>query len=292
MIETKLLHSFLAIAREQSFTKAALALNISQPALSKQLMELERQLGKQLFYRSSKSLTLTKEGIYLQSRAAEILSLLQQTESTFHAGEKLEGGEIRIGCSEGFLPSYAADCFRRLHERYPNVRLHVHNESHHVLMEHMEKGLLDMAFLYAPTIHTGYNHYPMPEEQAWGLLMPKTDPMAEKEFVTEETLKQVPLIYSDRIFHSVHHPNNFSLATEELNIVAVFTFFEEAARMAAMGLGYAFILEGTYDADRCPGLVFRPLRPKIAIRNYLITKKGQVPTPAAARFLSDLLESI
>ena len=150
MIETRLLHYFLAVAREQNITKAAQELFISQSTLSRQMMDLENQLGKQLFIRGKRKVTLTEDGIFLRNRAHEIMKLLENTETALHTDTETLNGDIFIGCGETVAMDTIAGMMAEFHEQYPEVKLHTYSGDADAIMDRIDKGLSDMGLLLGP----------------------------------------------------------------------------------------------------------------------------------------------
>ena len=158
MIETRLLQYFLTVAQELNITKAAEALFITQPTLSKQMMELEQQLGKQLFIRGKRKLTLTEEGEYLRDRAREILELLDNTEAAFHTDEQKLRGHITIGCGETIAMDKIAKILAEFHKLHPDVQFHTHSGDADMILERLDKGLVDMGLLLGPIRQEKYDY--------------------------------------------------------------------------------------------------------------------------------------
>ncbi len=176
MIETRLLHYFLAIAREQSITRAAETLHVTQPTLSKQMMDLERQLGTQLLVRGKKKVTLTDEGTYLRNRAQEMIDLMEQTEAAFRDEEETLGGEVYLGCGETRVMTFVVDVFARLREEHPGMRLHLYSGDADTVMERLDKGLLDFGLLLGPLHQEKYDYLDLGMHDTYGLLMPRDCP--------------------------------------------------------------------------------------------------------------------
>ncbi len=174
MIEIRLLSYFLAIAREQSITKAADALHITQPTLSKQMMELEAQLGKQLLIRGKKKITLTEEGAYLRSKAQEMINLMEKTESAFHTDEELISGDIYMGCGETPAMEFITGIFKGIQNDYPHVHFHIFSGDAEAVMERLDKGLLDLGLLLGPMQHEKYDYLNLARSDSYGLLMRET----------------------------------------------------------------------------------------------------------------------
>ena len=158
MIETRLLYYYLSVAREQSITHAAEALHITQPTLSKQMMELESQLGKQLFIRGKKKIILTDEGVFLRNRAQELMSLMDKMESAFQTETELVAGDIHLGSGETPFMKDIADVFKQMHDEYSKVHLHIHSGDVETLLDRLDKGLLDACLLFAPPRQEKYEY--------------------------------------------------------------------------------------------------------------------------------------
>lgn len=285
MIETRLLYYFLAIAREQSVTKAAESLHISQSTLSKQMQDFERQIGKQLFIRGNRQITLTENGAYLRSRAQEIMNLIDKTESGFHAGDSLVEGDLYFGCGETPAMDFITRIFQNLQSNYPGLKFHVYSGNADDVVERLEKGLLDMGLLLGPAQYEKYDYLPLKHTDAFGLLMPGDCPLAEKEVVDQEDLKDVSLILpaqSGTVVPDIH----------SLNVVATYNLIYNATFMVEHGMGCALCLENLLDLVPGRSLVFRPIDPPLRVEAYIVTKKYQTFSAAAKLFLERLKEEL
>lgn len=202
MIETRLLQYFLAVAQEQSITKAAEYLHITQPTLSKQMMDLEEALGKQLLVRGRKKVTLTEEGAFLRNRAQEIISLMDKTESAFRENEQSITGDVYIGCGEYRSTVSIMQLIRSIQEEYPDICFHFFSSNADAIIERLDKGLLDMGFLLEPEISPRYDCKKLPLHEAWGILMRKDAPLAARESLSFSELADFPLIMPNQTFNS------------------------------------------------------------------------------------------
>lgn len=187
-MELRLLRYFLAVAREENITRAAESLHITQPSLSKQLMELEQELGKQLFIRGKRKITLTEEGVLLRKRADEILMLCEKTRREIAQDSDLIGGVISIGGAQSTVVAQATSLIA---DRYPGVKFQFFNGDAETLMERLDHGTLDFSILIEPVDLVKYEHLPLNETDEWGLLMPKN----------QESTSSFPA--SDRSLHSI-----------------------------------------------------------------------------------------
>ena len=292
MIETRLLQYFLAVAEEQSITKAAEYLHISQPTLSKQMMDLEESLGKQLLIRGRKKVTLTEEGTYLRGRAQEIISLMNKTESAFRENEQSITGDVYIGCGEHRSTFSIMKIIRTIQEEYPDIRFHFFSSNADAIIERLDKGLLDMGFLLEPEITPRYDYQKLQLRETWGILMRKDSPLAVKKEISFSDLTDLPLIMPSQTSNRNHLTTFFTDAMAEPHIVSTYNLIYNAGLMVEAGMGYALCIDELINTTGNHPLMFRPLFPPIQSDVYLFTKKYQFFSKAAKLFLSRLEKSI
>ena len=292
MIETRLLQYFLAVAEEQSITKAAEYLHISQPTLSKQMMDLEKSLGKQLLIRGRKKVTLTEEGTYLRSRAQEIISLMDKTESAFRENEQSITGDVYIGCGEHRSTFSIMQIIRTIQEEYPDIRFHFFSSNADAITERLDNGLLDMGFLLEPEISPRYDYQKLKLRETWGILMRKDSPLASKEEITFSELAGLPLIMPSQTSNRNHLTTFFADEMIEPHIVSTYNLIYNAGLMVEAGMGYALCIDELINTTGNHPLAFRPLSPHLQSDVYLFTKKYQVFSKAAKLFLSRLEKNI
>ncbi|MBC5582299.1 LysR family transcriptional regulator [Anaerofilum sp. BX8] len=286
-MELRVLRYFLEIAREGSITRAAERLHVSQPTLSKQLKDLEAELGKKLFVRSNYSVKLTDEGMLLRKRAEDILEMADKTADEFKALGEIAGGDIRIGCAESDGVKYLARCVKSLQEQYPRIRLHLYSGNTEDVSERLDKGLLDFAVLAQEVDLSKYNYLEVPYSDRWGLVMRKDSPLAKKEAVQMEDLLNLPLICS-RQGITEDFPKWFGEKVDRLNIVGTFNLAYNAGVLVREGMGYALSFDKLINTGPDSELCFRPLMPALETKLYLVWKKYQVFTGIAEVFLKRL----
>ncbi len=292
MIETRLLQYFLAVAEEQSITKAAEYLHISQPTLSKQMMDLEESLGKQLLIRGRKKVTLTEEGTFLRGRAQEIISLMDKTESAFRENEQSISGDVYIGCGEYRSTFSIMQIIRSIQEEYPDIRFHFFSGNADAIIERLDKGLLDMGFLLEPEITPRYDYRKLPLREAWGILMRKDSPLADKENFSFSDLADLPLIMPSQTSNNHRLAVFFADTMTDPHIVSTSNLIYNAGLMVEAGIGYALCIDELINTAGSHPLTFRPLSPELYSNVYLFTKKYQVFSKAAKLFLSRLEDNI
>lgn len=290
MIETRMLQYFLAVAEEQSITRAAEYLHISQPSLSKQMMDLEESLGKQLLIRGRKRITLTEEGVYLRSRAQEIIALVEKTEASFRESEKAISGDVYIGCGEHRSTYPIMELIRSIQDEYPDVHFHFFSGNADAITERLDKGLLDMGLLLEPEIDPKYDYHQLSFLETWGVLMRKDSPLAGMETIPFEKLSDLPLIMPSQTSNSHQITTFFSDVLPTPHIVATYNLIYNAGLMVEAGMGYALGIDELINTEGNHPLTFVPLTPTLQSNVYLFTKKYQVFSKATKLFLDRLCE--
>lgn len=294
-MELRVLRYFLAIAREGSITNAANFLHVTAPTLSRQIKELEGELGQKLFVRKSHSMHLTAEGMILRKRAEEIISMVDKTEAEFTSMENTVGGDIYIGSGETDAIKLIAKVAKDLRDAYPFVRYNIHSGNAQDVTERLDKGLLDFGLLIQPADLSKYDYINIPAEDVWGVVMRKDSPLAEKEFICKEDLLDVPLICSRQVTQASGTQNQFTEwfgeDIDKMDIVTTFNLVYNAAIMVDAGIGYAITIDKLVNTSADSNLCFRPLKPQLKSGLNLVWKKYQVFSSAAEVFLNMLKKS-
>ena len=291
MIETRLLQYFLAVAEEQSITRAAEFLHISQPTLSKQMMDLEAALNKQLLIRGKKRVTLTEEGEYLRGRAQEIIDLMDKTESAFRESDITISGDISIGCGE-FRSTYPLiQSIQQIQAEYPNIHVHFLSGNADLIIERLDKGLVDFGILLEPAMSERYEYFKLPLQERWGVMLRRNCPLAKKETIRMEELSDAPLIIPNQSFNSRKAASDFAIISDTIEPVATYNLLYNAGLMALAGMGNVLCIDLYGNASEDSPLVFKPFEPAIYSDIYLVYKKYQVFSKAA-KLLLERLKSI
>jgi len=288
-MELRVLRYFLEVAREGNVTRAAERLHISQPTLSKQLKDLEGELGKKLFVRGSHDVKLTDEGMLLRKRAEDILSMADKTVDEFRSLGEFTGGDVWVGCAESDGIKHLARCYMALLERYPGLRLHLQSGNSADVTERLDRGLLDFAIIVHEVDLSKYNYLELPATDRYGVLMRKDSPLAGKEAVGVDDLMDLPLICS-RQGITEDYPKVFQEKMDSLRIVATFNLAYNASVLVREGVGYALSFDKLADTSAESELTFRPLTPPLETKMYMIWKKYQVFSPAAEVLLKEVME--
>lgn len=293
-MEIRVLRYFLAVARERNITGAANYLHLTQPTLSRQIHDLEKELGQQLLIRKSHRVELTPEGVLLRKRAEEIIAMVDKTEAEFASMEDTVSGDIYIGSGETQAIRQIAELIKDLGEACPNIHYHLHSGNAEDVTERLDKGLLDFGILIQPADLTKYDYLDLPARDRWGVIMRKDSPLAEKEAIEKNELLEIPLLCSRQVVGSRHSENKFAewfgTDYEKLNIVATYNLMYNAAILVEAGVGYALTLDKLANTSEDSVLCFRPLRPELESGLNVVWKKYQVFSPAAELFLRTLKE--
>ena len=293
-MELRVLRYFLAIAREGSITNAAAFLHVTQPTLSRQIKDLESELGKRLFIRGSHSMTITAEGMLLRKRAEEIISMVDKTESELSSMEGVVGGDIYIGGGETRAVRLVAEVAGELREDYPGIRYHLFSGNSEDVTERLDKGLLDFGILIEPADISKYDYIGIPAKDTWGVIMRKDSPLAQKKAVAREDLIGVPILLSRQAILAERGDNAFvgwfGEDFNRLDIVTTFNLVYNAAIMVDAGLGYAVSIDNIANTSKDSSLCFRPLEPRLESGLNIVWKKYQVFSPPAELFLERLRE--
>lgn len=286
-MEIRVLRYFLAVAREQNMTRAAQHLHVTQPTLSKQLKQLEDEVGKKLFIRSNYNLRLTQEGILLRKRAEDIINMVDKTMDEFQSLDDITGGDIYIGAAESKSFCYFATIAKQLQLKYPDVRFHLYSGNTEIIAERLDRGLLDFAIIVQEVDLSKYNYIKVPASDRWGVIMRKDDKLANKDFITVNDLMDIPLIVS-RQGLTEDFPKIFKEKVDDLHIVATFDLIYNASIMVKKKFGYALSFDHLIDTSNESELCFRPLYPKLQSNMYIIWKKYQIFSPISQKLLEEM----
>lgn len=286
-MELRVLRYFLETAREGNMTRAAARLFVSQPTMSKQLKELERELGAKLFTRSNYSIRLTEAGVLLRERAEDIISLVDKTEAEFKSLEEVTGGDIYVGAPESEGMRAFAEAVRDLQSVYPKLRCNIYSGNRTDVCERLDKGLLDLAIVMGYVDLSKYNYLGLPMKDTWGILMRKDDPLAAKESFTAADMAGMPLICS-RQWLEQEAAQWLPTSAGELNVTATYNLVFNGAVMVKAGIGYAVVLDKLVDTGSDAELTFRPLEGVGQTDLHVIWRKQQAFTPAAELLVREL----
>lgn len=290
-MDIRVLQYFLTVAREETISGAAEVLHMTQPPLSRQLKELEEELGKQLFIRG-KRVKLTKDGMLLRKRAEEIVSLMEKTKAEVSASGEAVNGDVYIGGGETEGMRLIAQTVSAVQETHPGIHFHFFSGDGYDVTERLDRGLIDFGTIIEPIDVSKYDSLRLPRPDVWGLLMKTDAPLAGKDTIRPEDLRDLPLISSRQLAGENGLSGWLGYNYDKLRIVATGNLVNTLCLLAEEGVGYVFTLDGLVDFSRHSRLCFRPLEPRIESWMYLIWKKYQVFSAASELFLAQLKETL
>ena len=285
-MEFRVLKYFLTVAREENITKASDVLHITQPTLSRQLAQLEEDLGVSLFERGTRKITLTDEGILLRRRAEEIINLVDKTEAELLEEDKNLAGNICFGCGELSAMQILIDIMAGFHQEHPLVTYDLFTGTADVVKERMEKGLIDIGLMMEPLDMSHFEFIRLKSLEKWGLIMRSDDPLASKAGLTAADLAAKPLIYTRRFREDADLRAWFGSYYDNLNIFMTSNLPTNAAMMVYNGLGYAVTIEGVKYLWDSSKVVFRPFEPVVGEQTALFWRRQLPLSPTVDSFIS------
>lgn len=292
-MELRVLQYFLAVAREQSISRAAESLHLSQPTLSTQLKHLEEELGKTLMIRGTKGsrkIVLTEEGMILRKRAEEILDLVRKTENEITLSDDSVVGDVYIGAGETDMIRLVARTAQAMNEEYPDIHYHISSGNTAFVMEQLDKGLIDFGILYDSVDLSKYDSVKIPESDVWGVLMRRDAPLASKEVIAPEDLWDKPLILSQQENQKSELAVWMRHDLSKLNVVATYNLIFNGSLFVDEGMGYAVCFDKLINVSGDSTLCFRPLSPELKAAPYLVWKKYQIFSKASEKFMEYFLK--
>lgn len=291
-MEIRVLKYFLAVSREGSITAAANSLHLTQPTLTRQLQDLEKELGQKLFVRGKYKISLTPEGMILRKRAQEIVEMVEKTEAEFRSISEIIAGDIYIGCGETDSMKYIAAVMKEIQQEYPDIKFHIFSGNAEDVIEKLDRGLLDFGILIQPIDLSKYDNITLPDKDVWGVILRKDNPLAQKKTIILKDLVNEPLIASRQMSPKYSKDSGFldwfKDEFDRLNIAATYNLVYNATIMVKAGIGSAITLDKLANTSKESEICFRPLSPKLESGLDLVWKKYQVFSPAAKLFLTKL----
>lgn len=287
-MELRVLRYFLTLAREESISRAADALYITQPTLSRQLAELEEELGVRLFERGKRKITLTEEGVLLRRRAEEMTELADKTERELRKSSEQFAGVVSIGAAETVAAELLVRAVDSLRKKYPEVTFQLDAGIADHVKERIDAGLLDLGLLIEPGDIAKYDFLRLGIDDRCGILMNASASLAEKEYVTVEDLDGLPVVGPAREGVRQFYRNALGEKFDKLNMIATFNLVNNAAWFARLNVGYVFTIEGTLRHFGTPDLCFRPFYPELRQSTFFVWKKYQPLSRAVQAFIDEV----
>ncbi|MCR5260116.1 MAG: LysR family transcriptional regulator [Desulfovibrio sp.] len=293
-MELRSLRYFLAVAREGSITRAAHALHLTQPTLSRQMQELEEELGAKLLVRRSHSVELTPEGMRLRQRAGEVQALVEQTRAEFRQQGSAVEGDVYIGGGETRVMRLLAGIVREVRDEHPGIRIHLYSGNAEDVTWRLDKGLLDFGVLIQPASLDKYEHLPLPDRDVWVAVVPCGHALAELPCATRQDLLPWPLILSRQAIADTGPDNEFVGWFGEdwgsISVAATFNLVYNAALLVRAGAGVMVTIDGLVGGSGQSGLASVPLEPRLETALDIVWRRGRIFSPAAALVLAAFQE--
>ncbi|HDR6286762.1 MULTISPECIES: LysR family transcriptional regulator [Bacillus cereus group] len=287
-MDIRVLRYFIAVATQENISAAANALHLSQPTLSRQLNNLEEELGTTLFVRGNRKITLTDEGMFLLDRAKEIVDLIEKTEANFNQKSEIISGEIHIGAGETEAMQFIAQTIKKVVVHHPNIKFHLYSGNADDITTKLDSGLLDFGIVIEPANKQKYDYLKLPATDVWGVLMRKDSPLAEKAYIHPTDLLNKPLIISRQTAVSNELSGWLGEEIENLNVIGTYNLLYNASLLVKENIGYALCIDKLMNTSEESTLCFRPLSPKLEAGLNILWKKHQTFSSATKIFLTYL----
>lgn len=290
-MELRVLNYFLATAQELNMTRAAEKLLVSQPALSRQIADLEDELGVKLFIRKPRQLTLTPAGQYLQEQAKEILTLSEKTKRNLHS-TAIISGDLTIAAGESIAMQRIVNVMSNIIQDYPTVKIHILSGDYQFAEKCLNTGTVDFAVIIGNLPLNSYASMQLPEKDTWGILAAPDDPLAKKEYITPRDIVNRPIINSQQAEVYGIFDNWFGNYKEQVNIIGTYNLSYNGTLLVKNHAAIMLTLDKLANTSVESGLVFIPLKPAIYQPLNIIWKKETTLSPVAQLFLARLKASI
>lgn len=292
VLELRVLRYFLTVVNEGNITKAAEILHVTQPTLSRQLKELEQEIGTLLLIRGKRAVRLTDAGFLFKQQAETVIELADRLEHTFSDEKDLLCGTIRVGATEAMGSRRLAAYMRKFQEKYPFVRFDLYNGMADNVKEMIENGVLDLGFVLEPIDISKFEYVRLPQKEVWGVLMRKDHVLAEKKIITVDDIRQYDLIMPKREKALSHVLNWMKCQERELKIRAYYNLLSNTAFLVEEGMGIAVCLEGALSVNVSPDICFRRVSPEHTTTGVILWKRNHLLFQAASLFIRMMQEQI
>lgn len=288
-MDIRVLRYFLAVASEGNITKAAEKLHITQPTLSRQMMDLEEEMGTSLFIRGKKQIILTDNGILLQQRAKEIVGLLDKTKRDIANEDDLVGGVVSIGCVETIASQILPNVLKQFSAEHPMVKYELYSADGDDIREKIDRGDIDMGILIEPIEAAKYDYIRLPYYDQWGVIMKDTNPLASKETFSVEDVLNIPLIVPRRTIVREEIAKWLDISDEDkLHIIASHNLLTNSLLLVQEDIGLVICVKGAFAIRKLKGLHFVPFSPERITGHVLAWKKNARFNSATSLFIQFL----
>lgn len=284
-MEIRVLRYFLAVVREESITKAAEVLHVTQPTLSRQIAQMEEEMGIKLFDRGTRKIVLTNEGLLLRRRAEEILELVDKTERELTEQDETVEGIVSIGCGDLAAAQLVPELTRSFHERYPGVTFDLYTATAEHVKDRMDRGLTDVGLLLEPINMEKYDYIRLKKKEQWIVVMHPDAPLARLDRITPEDLKGVPLILPRRLPVRSELARWFGKDFDKLDVLFTSNLPSNSSILSHHKLAYSIVIKGSISFWDPEKMTYRPLSPDLTATSVIAWKHQQPFALAAEKFI-------
>ena len=281
-MDIRVLKYFLMVAREENITRAAQILHITQPTLSRQLIQLEDELGVKLLYRSNHNVSLTDEGILFRRRAQDIVDIADKAKGELQQTDEI-GGEIAIGCGEFQSMEELSELMVLFQQKYPQVKYTLRSGNNQDIKIWLEQGKIDLGLLIEPVEISKYDFIRMKTKEQWGVLVHEQSPFAQYSAIKPGDLVGTPLItVNDEAIHG-ELANWSGEYAKLMSPVVHYNLLYNGAALLNDGQWAAVCIKLNCHYEK---LSFIPFEPAIELSTVLAWRERQPNAKATQRFIT------
>lgn len=289
-MELRVLRYFQAVVAELNISRAAARLHVSQPTISRQLKDLEDELGVTLFERNGRHIQLTSSGEYFATQANQIIALADKTLANINTAKQISG-TVELGSAEARSFLTIAQSIKKLQHHYPKIKTNVISSNANQIRTNLKSGNFDFGIVMEPTDKHDLNFIQLPGESRWGLLVPRNSPLADHDHITLADLEGQNIITSAQHGTINQLQEWYGESTPKFKIVATYNLLYNASLLVSAGVGYALGVDGIINTNQTD-LTFIPLAPRLTARTSLVWLKGQRFSEAAHAFLTQIADDL
>ena len=278
------LQYLITVADEQSYSRAAERLGVSQPTLSKQIKELETEFGHALFTRTTRRVELTAKGEMLYERAKSIVSLYEQAKrEALH--EDVLVGDIRITLAETPAIASLIEAIKRLQKEAPRVRIHLVSAAEDIARHDLQTGVSDFAIFVGNADTNNFATMKLHQKVHWGLLTQARGPLAKKNFVRARDLPGLPIFISEQACRRNEFSAWFGSVWDDIQISGSYNLLFNASLLARDGVAHVLCLDNIITGLDEVGLKWLPLKPVLTAEVIAAWDRNRTFSPVARLFL-------
>ncbi|MDJ1649898.1 MULTISPECIES: LysR family transcriptional regulator [Gordonibacter] len=284
-MDIRVLRYFLAVAEEGTMSKAAKEIHVTQPNLSRQISDLEREVGAELFVRGSRQTTLTEEGLFLQKRAKEMVRIADETLATLSTYDGVMAGSVRLGGYSPHSVRTVAKVVGKMHRQHPHVHFSFKSLQSSDATAALDEGRIDFSVVTEPVDLTEYERMQLPVASVWGILARRDSQLALLEQVRPADLHDAPLLCPEQILEKHWLHGWFGADDGKLDVVMTYDLPAAMVAPVEEGVGYALCTEDAVKIPESSNLCFRALGPRLESKTFIAWKRYRDFPAPSARFL-------